>query len=445
MSVSTLPARTLAVYGGPTFAAAYLLFFLQFYFLKFATDELLLAPAIVSTLFFAAKLWDGVSGPLIGSWSDRSQSRFGRRRPFLLGSLPMLVFGFVMLWMVPEPLGGTALMLWIGAALFVFFTGFDLYTLPHMALGAELSTDSHQRTRLFAVRQMSFTVGILLAFGGIQIAMNAAEPRGAAAQLAVPAALVAAVLLAITPIALREPARTGRSGGKGLVPALRDVFATSAARRLIFVNFIEAAGVGAVGTMAPFIAEYLLGKPEVVGLLPAAYVIAGVVAIPLWVRVSKSFGKRETWMFSMLLAAAAFSGIWFVGKGDVALLMALLVVAGAAMGSGGVLGNAILADVIDLDERRTGERKEGVYSAAMTLALKVGTALAVGVSGPMMAITGFVPNEVQTEQSLFGLRILFAGMPCAGFLVGAWLFRGFRLDDEPPTPPAAALEVPSTP
>jgi GPH family glycoside/pentoside/hexuronide:cation symporter len=440
-----LPARTLAVYGGPAFAAAYLLFFLQFYFLKFATDELLLAPAIVSTLFFAAKLWDGVSGPLIGSWSDRTQSRFGRRRPFLLGSIPMLVFGFVMLWLVPDSLTDTLLVVWIGIALFVFFTGFDLYTLPHMALGAELSTDSHQRTRLFAVRQMSFTVGILLAFGGIQFAMNAAEPRVAAAQLALPAALLAAVLLAITPLTLREPERTGRSGGQGLFLALRDVFATSAARRLIFVNFIEAAGVGAVGTMAPFIAEYLLGQPEIVGLLPAAYVIAGVLAIPLWVRISKTFGKRETWMFSMLLAAAAFSGIWFVGKGDVALLMALLVVAGAAMGSGGVLGNALLADVIDLDERRTGERKEGVYSAAMTLALKVGTALAVGVSGPMMAITGFAPNEVQTEQSLFGLRILFAGMPCAGFLIGAWLFRGFRLDDEPPAPPAAALKVPSMP
>lgn len=443
MSASTIPARTLAVYGGPTFAAAYLLFFLQFYFLKFATDELLLAPAIVSTLFFAAKLWDGVSGPLIGSWSDRTRSRFGRRRPFLLGSIPMLVFGFVMLWLVPASLSDAMIVPWIGVALFVFFTGFDLYTLPHMALGAELSSDSHERTRLFAVRQMSFTVGILLAFGGIQFAMNAAEPRAAAAQLAIPAALLAAVLLAITPLALREAERSDLRGGKGLVPALRDVFSTSAARRLIFVNFIEAAGVGAVGTMAPFIAEYLLGKPEIVGLLPAAYVISGVVAIPLWVRVSKSFGKRETWMFSMLLAAAAFSGIWFVGPGDVALLMALLVVAGAAMGSGGVLGNAILADVIDLDARRTGERKEGVYSAAMTLALKVGTALAVGVSGPMMALTGFAPNEVQTEQSLLGLRILFAGMPCAGFLIGAWLFRGFSLDEGPPAPPAAALKVPS--
>ena len=428
MHAPRLSAGTLAAYGVPTFAVAYLLFFVQFYFLKFATDVLLLAPALVSVLFGAAKLWDGVSGPLIGSWSDRTRSRFGRRRPFLLGALPPLAFGFVMLWWAPHSLGGGGLVVWIGAALFVFFGAFDLYTLPHMALGAELSSDSHERTRLFAVRQASFTLGILLAFGGIQVAMNAADPRGAAAMLALPAALVAAGLLALTPLLLREPARLDRNGGRGLWSAFRDVFATSAARRLLAVQFVEAVGVGAVGTMAPYVAEYLLRQPEVVGLLPAAYVVSGVVAIPLWVRISRSRGKRETWVAAMWLAAAAFAGIWTVEEGDLARLLALLVVAGAAMGCGGVLGNAILADVIDVDERRTGERKEGVYSAAMLLALKVGTALALAASGPIMTATGFAPNVEQTESSLFGLRLLFAGLPCAGFVLGAWLFRGFTLE-----------------
>jgi GPH family glycoside/pentoside/hexuronide:cation symporter len=422
-----LSRATLAAYGVPSFAFAYLLFFVQFYFLKFATDVLLLAPAVVSLLFGLAKLWDGINGPLVGSLSDRLRSRFGRRRPFLVGSLPLLVFGFVMLWTMPSTLEGGPLIAWIAIALFVFFTAFDLYTLPHLALGAELSTDSHQRTRLFAVRQMSFTVGILLAFGGIQIAMNAEDRRLATAELAIPAALVAALVLAVTPFALREPAPAGRSGGSGLLAALRDVLATSAARRLLGVELIESAGVGAVGTMAPYIAEYLLRRPEVVGLLPAAYVISGVVAIPIWVRLSRSFGKREVWMAAMLLAAAAFAGIWLVGPADLALLLTLLVVAGSAMGCGGVLGKALLADVIDLDERRTGERKEGVYSAASTLVLKVGAALSIAASGPVMTATGFTPNVEQSEESLLGIRILFSGLPCAGFLVGAWLFRGFSL------------------
>jgi GPH family glycoside/pentoside/hexuronide:cation symporter len=439
---SRLSAGTLAAYGVPPLAVAYLLFFVQFYFLKFATDVLLMAPALVSVLFGLAKLWDGVSGPLIGSWSDRTRSRYGRRRPFLVAALPLLAFGFVMLWWVPASLTGGALVGWIALALFVFFGAFDLYTLPHMALGAELSSDSHERTRLFAVRQASFTVGLLLAFVGIQFAMNAAHPRSAAAWIALPTALLAAGLLLVTPLGLREPDGEGRQGGRGFWSAFRDVLATSAARRLLAVQFIEAVGVGAVGTMAPYIAEYLLRQPEVVGLLPAAYVISGIAAIPVWVRISKTYGKRETWIAAMWLAAASFAGIWTVGAGDLAKLLGLLVVAGAAMGCGGVLGNAVLADVIDVDERRTGERKEGVYSAAMLLALKVGTALALAASGPIMTATGFVPNVEQTESSLLGLRILFAGLPCAGFAIGAWLFRGFSLEAAPSpaaTPVAARV------
>jgi Na+/melibiose symporter-like transporter len=428
-SAARLSPATLAAYGGPSFAFAYLLFFVQFYFLKFATDVLLLAPAVVSVLFGAAKVWDAINCPLVGSWSDRLHTRWGRRRPFLVGSLPLLVGGFVMLWLAPSALGSGALTVWVGVALLVFFTAFDLYTLPQLALGAELSSDSHERTRLFAVRQMSFTVGLLLAFGGIQIAMNADDPRGVAAELAVPAAIVAALVLLVTPLAIREPAHAGRRGGRGLLPAFRDVLATRAARRLLAVELIESAGVGAVGTIAPYIAEYLLRRPEVVGVLPAAYVLSGVAAIPIWVVAARRFGAPRTWMSAMLMAAAAFAGIWVVGPDDLGLLLFLLAVAGAAMGCGTVLGKALLADVIDLDERRTGERKEGAYSAASTVVLKFGAALSIAASGPVMTATGFEPNAEQTEQSLLGLRILFAALPCAGFLIGAWLFRGFSLDE----------------
>jgi GPH family glycoside/pentoside/hexuronide:cation symporter len=440
-----LSAAVLAAYGGPVFAVAYLLFFVQFYFLKYATDVLLLSPAVVSLLFGAAKLWDGVSGPLIGSVSDRTRTRWGRRRPFLVGSLPLLALGFAMLWVAPRSLEGAALIAWLGVALFLFFSAFDLYTLPHMALGAELSSDTHQRTRLFGARQMSFTIGLLMAFGGIQYAMNAEDARAAAAWVGICGALVAPFVLAATPLALRDPDRgAAPSGGRSLFASLRDVLSTSAARRLLGVQFIEAAGVGAVGTMGPYIAEYLLRRPDVVALLPAAYVLAGIVAIPLWVVISRRIGARETWMIAMLLAAAAFGGIWFVGQGDLVPLLGLLVIAGAAMGCGGVLANALLADVIDLDARRTGERKEGVYSAAMLLAVKVGAALSLAASGPIMTAAGFTPNVEQSETSLLGIRLLFAGLPCAGFLVGAWIFRGFSLDGGgPPAILAAPVPAPS--
>jgi GPH family glycoside/pentoside/hexuronide:cation symporter len=423
---SKLSAGTLLAYGGPVLGISYLLFFVQFYFLKFATDVLLLPPVAVGVMFAAAKFWDAASNPFVGSWSDRSRSSFGRRRPFLFAALPLLLAGFVMLWSPPQGLSTAALIGWSAVALFIFFGAFALYTIPHAALGAELSPDSHERTRLFGARQVSFTAGMLLAFGAIQMAMNAEAPRLATARMAVPAALAAVVLLALTPIFLRE--RDGRrAGGESLWSGLRDVLANGPARTLLFVWFIESAGVGAVGTMAPYVAEYVLGRPEIVGTLPAAYVAAGVISIPLWVRISRAAGARDTWLAAMILAAGAFGGMMFVGRGDIALIVGLLIVAGAAMGCGSVLSSSIMADLIDLDERRTGERKEGVYSASMNFALKIGNSMATAASGFVLGAAGFVPNVEQSSESLLGIRLLFAGLPCAGFIVGALLFRRFPL------------------
>jgi GPH family glycoside/pentoside/hexuronide:cation symporter len=269
-----MTAGKLLAYGGPIVGISYLLFFVQFYFLKFATDVLLLPPVIVGVLFAVAKLWDAASNPLVGSWSDRTRSGFGRRRPFLFGSLPLLLAAFVMLWSPPANWGAAAVIAWAAVALLAFFSAFALYAVPHAALGAELSPDSHQRTRLFAARQVCFTAGMLLAFAAIQVAMNASAPRLTTARLVIPTAVVAVIVLAITPWVLHEQPGA-RRGGQSLQSGLRDLWGNGPARILIFVWFVESLGVGAVGTMAPYVAEYLLQRPDIVGSLPAAYVIAG--------------------------------------------------------------------------------------------------------------------------------------------------------------------------
>lgn len=425
-----LPTRSLLAYAVPICAISYLLFFVQSYFLKFSTDVLLVSPTVVSILFGVAKLWDGISAPLIGSWSDRTRVRFGRRRTFLICSLPLLALGFVMLWTVPRQLEGVTQMVWLGAALLIFFTAVDLYAVPHFALGTALSSDSHDRTRIFALRQASFTVGILLAFAGIQLTMNASDQRHAATLFALATALASACLLLLPPLALSEPTYDRNIKGRGTWHALLDVGSMRAARRFIAVNFIEAVGTGAVAAMGPYVAEYIVRRPDIATLPPAAYVIAGVISLPVWVRVSRSYGKREIWRIAMILAALAFGGLWFIGEGDVALLIALLALAGAAMGAGGAISSSFLADVIDLDARRSGERKEGMYAAVNALTGKIGTALAIAISGPILSGTGFVPNHLQTDTALLGIRVLFAGLPCVGFLIGIWVFRGFSLEDD---------------
>ena len=424
--------RDIAAYGAPIFAISYLVFFVQSYFLKFATDVLLIAPAVVSILFAVAKIWDSVSAPLIGNWSDRTRSRLGRRRPFLFASLPLLALGFAMLWTVPSDIAGVVRIAWLTAGLLIFFTAVDLYAVPHFALGTALSVHPHDRTRIFAVRSASFTVGIFVAFAGIQFVMNAVDQRHTATMFAIATVFAAVCMLLVPPLALREPTQLNNVAGRGLWNALLSVGSTRAGRQLYAVNFIESAGTGAIAAMGPYMGQYIVCRPEVALLPPTAYVLAGLIAIPLWVRLSKSLGKASTWRISMFVAGAAFGAMWSIGKDDIELSVVLLASAGAAMGCGAVLSASLLADVIDIDARRTGERKEGIYSAVNALMGKLGGALAIGVSGPILAATGFVPNVAQSESAQLGIRILSAGFPCVGFLIGIWLFRKFSLDEDTP-------------
>jgi GPH family glycoside/pentoside/hexuronide:cation symporter len=426
-SDARIPLARLAAYGGPTFALSYLLFFLQFYFLKFATDVLLLAPAAIGVMMTAAKLWDAVSDPLVGSWSDRTRSRLGRRRPWMLAALPVLLVSFAALWAPPGGWGPRAVTAFCFAALLVFYTGFTLYAVPHGSLGAELSPTPHQRTRAFATRAASWTVGLFLAFAAIQAARDAAAPRTDTALIALATGAAAVLLLLVPPLALREPAAHQGRGGTGLRAAWRDVLGSRHGRILLLVVFIENLGVGILGSLAPFLVEYVVRRPDLIGALAGVNVLAGVLSLPLWVAASRRFGKHATWLAGMCAGGAGFGATFFFTEGQVVPMALALALAGTGMGCGGALSPAVMSDVIDADEARTGERKEGAYMSAMSFALKAGIAVSSGAAGVALDAAGFVPNAVQADSTLLVLRLLFAGLPVLGFSLGAFAFSRFDL------------------
>ena len=123
-------------------------------YMNFATDVLLVAPATIGAIFFASKLWDAVSDPLVGFLSDRTKLRFGRRRSWMLASsIPVAGFS-IMLWAPPMGLSETQLVLWIGVAIFGFYTAYTAFYVPHLALGAELSFEVRDRNRVYGSRQI---------------------------------------------------------------------------------------------------------------------------------------------------------------------------------------------------------------------------------------------------------------------------------------------------
>jgi Na+/melibiose symporter-like transporter len=426
--LAEISLRDLVLYSGPVFGLSTTLFFVQFYFLKFASDVLLVGPATVGAVFALGRAWDAISDPLVGSWSDRTRSRLGRRRPWMLAGIPVLAVAFAMTWLPPRELAGGALTAWIAVGLLLYFTGFTIFYVPHQSLGAELSTRYHERTRIFGARQASFIVGMFFAFAAIQYVTLADDGRAAAARVVAWVVPIACILMLLPPVFLRERDEYQGRGGTHTLRAFRDVLRNPHAARLLLVQFVDSLGVGVVGVIAPFLAVYIIKRPDMIGVLPAFLVVAQILSIPVWVRLSRRFGKKPVWLVSMVGTAFSFAGQAFVGENTLVLVSIMLVLTGIFIGCGGVVAPSLLADVIDFDEHATGERKEGVYYAALGFAFKCGAAVIVIVAGFVLELAGFEPNADQALPARVAILSLFAGVPFVMFLLGALVFRGFGLD-----------------
>jgi Na+/melibiose symporter-like transporter len=423
-----LPLRTLLCYAPQAFALGAPLFFVQFFFLKFATDVLLLAPAAIGGLFAIGRLWDATVDPIIGLWSDRTRTRLGRRRPFMAAAIPLMALAFVSLWMPPAALSPGLTTAWIAVGLLGFYTAFSLYAIAHFALGAELVEDYHDRSRVYGARSACFMLGLAPAFAGLQLVNNAEDPRAAAAAVAVGAALAMAGLL-LLPLRVQERAEFQRRETSGSFSAIADVLANPHARRILAVQFIDSLGLGVLGVLGPYLAQYVIERPDLIAAIPAVYTVCLLSSIPLWVMASRRFGKREVWLVAMVGVALSFGATVLVGENDVALIVCLLVAAGFFGGCGGPIGASMLADVIDADELATRQRREGAYTSAFTFALQVGGGLTVALVGAALELSGFQPNAEQTPIAAWTIRGLFAGMPLSMLLLGALVLRGYTLDE----------------
>jgi len=246
-------------------------------------------------------------------------------------------------------------------------------------LGAELSLDSQNRSRIFGYRQVLRTIGM---FAGVTLgAYLVGTGRAGAAWVAWGLGL-GLVVLVVGGSALLPPERSafrGRGGGHPF-RAIRDVFANEHARLLLFVFFVENIGAGGIGVLAPFVIEYVLDMGEAfVPALLAAYMVSALVAVPIWVRLGSRFEKRRLWLIAMIQGGAGFGLMLWVGEGDWILMLAAAIIAGSAGSCGSTLGYVLKAEVIDYDEYRTGERKEGAYFATWSFMSKLANGIMVGL------------------------------------------------------------------
>lgn len=426
-------------YGAPGVGAGYMYLLVNLYVMKFSTDVLLIAPAVMGIIFSVSRVWDAISDPLVGYLSDRTRSRYGRRRTWILASVAPIAAVFVMVFAPPEALGNAGRIAWMATAIIGFYSVMTVFLVPHLSLGAELSDDYHERSRLFGMRHAAFTIGSILALGSMQALINAEEVGEAAVRevtftLAILAsAVMTAALLGSVPLLSERADFQGRVTEKPF-QAFADVWRNVHARLLIVVTFIENVGSAAIGVLTLYVMQYVVGAPRWAPLVILSYMVPSAASVPLWLPLSRRFGKVRLWMFSMVLTGVSFGGMFvlpFLDTVELRLvtIFVLAFFAGLAAGAGGTIGPSVQGDVIDYDEHLTGERKEGSYFAAWNFVYKSAMGVMLALTGFVLQASGFVPNEEQTMTVQVAMVSLYGLFPLICYAVGAALFSRFRLDE----------------
>lgn len=418
MAPGSLPKRVLLAYGLPGLPLAVLGLPLFIYLPTFYAEGVGIDLATVGLVLLFARLWDVVTDPIVGALSDRTGGRFGRRRPWVLGSLPLLCLSIWFLFVPSESAGVGHLLIWS----MLLYLAWTTLQLPHAAWGAELSTDYHERSRITGTREALVIIGTLLAAAApVLLGSKGSEAglaevlRALAIGLIVALPLTALLAAAITP----DPPSPRRSSGQPwtdlLYSGYRALAQNKAFLRLILAYLLNGIANGLPATLFLLFVGHVLVLPDKVGELLFIYFACAIVGIPLWVWASGRLDKHRAWLVAMAGNCLIFAWAPFLGAGDYVPFLTICVLSGLCLGADLALPPSMQADVVDLDRAEGSARRTGLYFAFWGMATKLALALAVGITFPALDFAGFDASAgaVNDEGGLLVLALLYGALPIA--------------------------------
>jgi glycoside/pentoside/hexuronide:cation symporter, GPH family len=398
--------------------------------LPFYTEILGVPVTIAGWVALAAGIWDALTDPVLGGLSDRTHTRWGRRRPyFLIGAIPL---GLSFFWLFNPFMDHFAASFL--AAFLMFRLSLTVVLIPHVSLGAEMSPNYDERTSIMGYKQGFWIIGLLLGvFIPIALLESMPDPSAAYGMIGLVMGIFITFSVLVTFFGTREdPSHWRKTEKINYWQGLKILFSNKP-YMIIQIGYLLYHTAAAIpNTLLIYFAIHWMKISESAVLLAIPiYMILAIISVPIWVKLAQKTNKKKAFIASLFFSTAAALLTLLIPEGGTGILYLILGIAGIGYGGMMTVPHAILADVVDLDELKTGQRREGLYYGTWEFIRKLCSNL--GKWAPMMilGILGFVSGGVtQTPEVVSGIRLMFGIGPAFIYLAAGIVMFAFKLDRE---------------
>lgn len=439
---ASLTRARIAAYVLPAVPVAALSLPLTVYIPPLYAENTLLTLGLVGTLFTLSKIVDVITDPLFGWLSDRTRFAWGRRRGWVLISVPILMLSVHMLFHPPPDAGATYLLFWV----FLVYLGYTIILLSHLAWGAELAPTYDDRSRILGWRQAVGTAGMLLILVMPAIGELTGLVEGAAGRAALMSNFVLITLplsVAITALTLPDPTPKADEPQTQLKELLT-IFQNTHLRRVLSATFLLDIAIGITGSLYVWLTVYVFHMEDLTSLILVIYFGAGTLFVPFWMALAVRFEKHQVYSAAMLYGMITLAFFGVTPGAHISVILAANALYGIAFTAGIFLARSMIADAADYDQLQHGKSRMGFFFSGLTLSGKLGLALGPAIAYNILEQVGFDPKQAVSDSASTWLLITFIIPPAVLLGCAGLIMRGHTLTRKEHARIRAALEHPET-
>jgi GPH family glycoside/pentoside/hexuronide:cation symporter len=403
-----------------------------FWLLIFYTDVYKIPPKTAGTIMLIARFWDMGIDPVIGVISDRTQTRWGKFRPYILfGAIPYAVLA-VLTFTTPN-WGETGKIIYACATYALLMTAYAAVNLPYSSLAAVMTSDTYERA---GVNQYRFICAFTGQFVVSGLALTLAKYFGGGNEAMgyqrtlILFGCLSVVFFFITFAATQERVQPSKSLEGSIGEDLGNLFKNRPWIILAIVGIVSFVMFAMQNAAIVYYFKYYIGKENNVQLFNVVGTIALIVALPFSKSLAKRFGNRNVFIASSLISGALFSALYLPGAQNLVTVYILNILAKMAYAPAVPLLWTMIADSADYSEWKKGRRATGLCFSAATFAQKAGWGIGAAIAGWLLYEFDYVANAVQTERALMGIKLLVSVIPGMLYMSCALFMIFYNLDSQ---------------